>query len=72
MKISCGSYSIQRFKTPSRKESGNKLKHEKDDLTFDQLMQCSHIEEETRNHDNWQEATKEFIMEVHIIEDKLE
>ncbi|XP_077225212.1 uncharacterized protein LOC143858444 [Tasmannia lanceolata] len=36
---------------PSWKEYHNKLKHKKEDLTLDQLMQHLHIEEETRKCD---------------------
>ncbi|KAK3024526.1 hypothetical protein RJ639_043718 [Escallonia herrerae] len=53
-------------KLPSTwKEYHNKLKHEKQDLALDQLMQHLHIDEETRNREN--EHAKETIVKAHVV-----
>ncbi|KAK3000695.1 hypothetical protein RJ639_020984 [Escallonia herrerae] len=48
---------------PTWKEYRNKLKHKKEDLSLDQLMQHLHIEEETRNREK--EPAKETIVKAH-------
>ncbi|KAK3002398.1 hypothetical protein RJ639_021497 [Escallonia herrerae] len=53
---------------PTWNEYRNKLKHKKEDLALDQLMQHLHIEEETRNREN--EPAKETIVKAHVVVDK--
>ncbi|KAK3017500.1 hypothetical protein RJ639_006004 [Escallonia herrerae] len=53
---------------PTWKEYRNKLKHKKEDLALDQLMQHLHIEEETRNREK--EPAKETIVKAHVVVDK--
>ncbi|KAK3018111.1 hypothetical protein RJ639_003482 [Escallonia herrerae] len=53
---------------PTWKEYCNKLKHKKEDLSLDQLMQHLHIEEETRNREKV--PAKETIVKAHVVVDK--
>ncbi|KAK3038272.1 hypothetical protein RJ639_029860 [Escallonia herrerae] len=53
---------------PTWKEYCNKLKHKKEDLALDQLMQHLHIEEETRNREK--EPVKETIVKAHVVVNK--
>ncbi|KAK3027895.1 hypothetical protein RJ639_040272 [Escallonia herrerae] len=53
---------------PTWKEYRNKLKHKKEDLALDQLMQHLHIEEESRNREK--EPAKETIVKAHVVVDK--
>ncbi|XP_077221710.1 uncharacterized protein LOC143855480 [Tasmannia lanceolata] len=53
---------------PSWKEYHNKLKHKKEHLTLEQLMEHLHIEEETRKQDK--ETMKEPIIKAHVVLDK--
>ncbi|KAK3013753.1 hypothetical protein RJ639_010045 [Escallonia herrerae] len=53
---------------PTWKEYCNRLKHKKEDLALDQLMQHLHIEEETKNCEK--EPAKETIVKAHAITDK--
>ncbi|KAK2999717.1 hypothetical protein RJ639_023815 [Escallonia herrerae] len=52
---------------PTWKEYRNKLKHKKEDLALDQLMQHLHIEEETRNREK--EPAKETVVKAHVVVD---
>ncbi|KAK3009051.1 hypothetical protein RJ639_014142 [Escallonia herrerae] len=54
--------------SPTWKEYRNKLKHKKEDLALDQLMQHLQIEEKTRNREK--ELTKETVVKAHVVTDK--
>ncbi|KAK3043913.1 hypothetical protein RJ639_000612 [Escallonia herrerae] len=49
-------------------EYRNKVKHKKEDLAIDQLMQHLLIEDETRNREK--EPAKETIVKAHVVVDK--
>ncbi|KAK3024946.1 hypothetical protein RJ639_042950 [Escallonia herrerae] len=53
---------------PTWKEYRNKLKHKKEDLALDQLMQHLHIEEESRNREK--EPAKKTVVKAHVVVDK--
>ncbi|KAK3016644.1 hypothetical protein RJ639_005967 [Escallonia herrerae] len=53
---------------PTWKEYRNKLKHKKEDLALDQLLQHLHIEEETRNREKV--PVKETVVKAHVVVDK--